>query len=119
MTPTAWGGETVLRWCIVNPLTTVDDLAAIVDSLGEDSISSRGRPASIANARCVATMDGDRRELAGGWVAITDGLVERRRHRPDAAGRRRRIDATDCLVTPGLSTPTTTCSRTSPGPTRR
>jgi hypothetical protein len=23
----------VLRWCIVNPLTTVDDLAAIVDSL--------------------------------------------------------------------------------------
>ena len=33
MTPTAWNGETVLRWCIVNPLTTVDDLAAIVDSL--------------------------------------------------------------------------------------
>ena len=27
VTPTAWGGETVLRWCIVNPLTTVDDLA--------------------------------------------------------------------------------------------
>jgi glutamate/tyrosine decarboxylase-like PLP-dependent enzyme len=33
VTPTAWDGETVLRWCIVNPLTTVDDLAAIVDSL--------------------------------------------------------------------------------------
>jgi glutamate/tyrosine decarboxylase-like PLP-dependent enzyme len=33
VTPTAWQGETVLRWCIVNPLTTVDDLAAIVDSL--------------------------------------------------------------------------------------
>ena len=33
VTPTAWNGETVLRWCIVNPLTTVDDLAAIVDSL--------------------------------------------------------------------------------------
>ncbi len=30
VTPTAWGDETVLRWCIVNPLTTVDDLAAIV-----------------------------------------------------------------------------------------
>jgi hypothetical protein len=33
VTPTAWNGKTVLRWCIVNPLTTVDDLAAIVDSL--------------------------------------------------------------------------------------
>ncbi|NND74507.1 MAG: 8-oxoguanine deaminase, partial [Ilumatobacter sp.] len=29
----------------------------------------------ISNARCVATMDADRRELAGGWVAIDDGLV--------------------------------------------
>jgi glutamate/tyrosine decarboxylase-like PLP-dependent enzyme len=33
VTPTAWNGETVLRWCIVNPLTSVDDLAAIVESL--------------------------------------------------------------------------------------
>jgi L-2,4-diaminobutyrate decarboxylase len=33
VTPTAWHGETVLRWCIVNPLTTVEDLGAIVDSL--------------------------------------------------------------------------------------
>lgn len=33
VTPSAWGTETVLRWCIVNPETTVDDLAAIVDSL--------------------------------------------------------------------------------------
>ena len=36
VTPTAWGDETVLRWCIVNPLTTVDDLAAIVASLAGD-----------------------------------------------------------------------------------
>ena len=36
VTPTAWLTETVLRWCIVNPLTTVDDLAAIVDSLAGD-----------------------------------------------------------------------------------
>ena len=47
-------------------------------------------------------MDGDRRELAGGWVAITDGLVSavgdgRRAPAADAT-----IDATDCLVTPGL-----------------
>ena len=56
----------------------------------------------IANARCVATMDGDRRELAGGWVAITGGLVEAVGTGPRAAGGDRRIDATDCLVTPGL-----------------
>lgn len=55
----------------------------------------------ILNARCVATLDGARRELAGGWVAITDGLIE-------AVGVRQppvateTIDATDCLVTPGL-----------------
>jgi glutamate/tyrosine decarboxylase-like PLP-dependent enzyme len=33
VTPSAWGDETVLRWCIVNPTTTVDDLADIVASL--------------------------------------------------------------------------------------
>ena len=31
--PTTWAGETVLRYCVVNPLTTVDDIAAILDSL--------------------------------------------------------------------------------------
>lgn len=31
--PSSLHGETVLRWCLVNPLTTVDDLAALVDSL--------------------------------------------------------------------------------------
>ena len=36
VTPSAWGDETVLRWCIVNPQTTVDDLASIVASLGDD-----------------------------------------------------------------------------------
>jgi cytosine/adenosine deaminase-related metal-dependent hydrolase len=55
----------------------------------------------IANARAVATMDAARRELAGGWVAITGGLV-------DAVGTGQApaattvLDATDCLVTPGL-----------------
>ena len=33
VTPSAWGDETVLRWCIVNPTTTVDDLADIIASL--------------------------------------------------------------------------------------
>jgi glutamate/tyrosine decarboxylase-like PLP-dependent enzyme len=31
--PTSWAGETVLRLCIVNPRTTVDDIALIVGSL--------------------------------------------------------------------------------------
>ena len=31
--PTSWRGETVLRYCVVNPLTTVEDLAMIVESL--------------------------------------------------------------------------------------
>lgn len=31
--PTSWNGETVLRYCVVNPRTTVDDLAEIFASL--------------------------------------------------------------------------------------
>ncbi len=31
--PTTWNGETILRICIVNPLTTVDDIALILDTL--------------------------------------------------------------------------------------
>jgi cytosine/adenosine deaminase-related metal-dependent hydrolase len=55
----------------------------------------------VRNARCVATLDADRRELAGGWVAITGGLVEAvgTGQAPAATAV---IDATDCLVTPGL-----------------
>ncbi|MGI9031070.1 MAG: 8-oxoguanine deaminase [Ilumatobacteraceae bacterium] len=55
----------------------------------------------VANARCVATMDEDRRELDGGWVAITDGLVSAvGTGAPPVA--RDTLDATDALVTPGL-----------------
>ncbi|MDG1696770.1 MAG: 8-oxoguanine deaminase [Ilumatobacter sp.] len=55
----------------------------------------------VAIARCVATVDEVRRELAGGWVAITDGVIA------DvgtglAPSATTSIDATDCLVTPGL-----------------
>lgn len=57
----------------------------------------------INNARLVATVDTDRRELAGGWVAITDGFVSgvggSTDPQPPATTT---IDATDCLVTPGL-----------------
>jgi glutamate/tyrosine decarboxylase-like PLP-dependent enzyme len=33
VTPTSWNGEMVLRLCIINPLTSVDDIKLIVDSL--------------------------------------------------------------------------------------
>ncbi|MEY4361087.1 MAG: hypothetical protein RL391_393 [Actinomycetota bacterium] len=57
----------------------------------------------IRNALLVATMDPQRRELSGGWVAITDGLVsavgDSQQEPPEATEV---IDASDCLVTPGL-----------------
>ena len=31
--PTTWNGETVLRFCFVNPLTTIDEVGEILDSL--------------------------------------------------------------------------------------
>ena len=34
VTPTSWNGEVLLRLCIINPLTSVDDIRMIVDSLG-------------------------------------------------------------------------------------
>ena len=55
----------------------------------------------IAGARLVATMDDERRELAGGWVAIRDGLVSAVGDGP-APTATDVLDATDCLVTPGL-----------------
>jgi cytosine/adenosine deaminase-related metal-dependent hydrolase len=57
----------------------------------------------VRNALLVATVDAQRREIPGGWVAITDGLVSgvgaSTDPLPDA---QQVIDATDCLVTPGL-----------------
>jgi cytosine/adenosine deaminase-related metal-dependent hydrolase len=55
----------------------------------------------VRNARCVATLDGARRELESGWVAVSAGLVTGlgTGQPPDA---REVIDASDCLVTPGL-----------------
>ncbi len=55
----------------------------------------------VTDARLVATLDDERRELIGGWVAVTDGLVAAVGDGPPPAAVER-IDATDCLVTPGL-----------------
>ncbi|MFK8024984.1 MAG: 8-oxoguanine deaminase [Ilumatobacter sp.] len=55
----------------------------------------------VANARCVATVDDERREITGGWVAVDDGLITAVGS-GDAPAATETIDATDCLVTPGL-----------------
>ena len=57
----------------------------------------------ITGATLVATCDDDRRELAGGWVAVTDGAVSgvgAAGELPPAAEKV--LDARGCLVTPGL-----------------
>ncbi|WP_369140555.1 8-oxoguanine deaminase [Modestobacter versicolor] len=57
----------------------------------------------VHDAELIATVDDARREIAGGWVAVTDGVVTGlggpADPQPDAV---RRIDARGCLVTPGL-----------------
>ena len=55
----------------------------------------------ISGARLVATMDDERRELEGGWVAIDGGTIAAIGSGPAPAAQRV-LDATDCLVTPGL-----------------
>jgi len=55
----------------------------------------------VANARCVATVDSQRRELAGGWIAVDGGLITGVGTGVAPAGVDV-IDASDCLVTPGL-----------------
>ena len=42
VTPTGWAGETVLRYCVVNPRTTVADIQLIVDSLEDPIPESTG-----------------------------------------------------------------------------
>ena len=57
----------------------------------------------MRGAELVATVDDERREISGGWVAITDGLVSAiggpGDDMPDAAEV---LSADGCLVTPGL-----------------
>lgn len=57
----------------------------------------------IRNARLLATMDSDRRELAGGWVAIDGGLISAvgASFDPEPAATET-VDVGECLVTPGL-----------------
>ena len=57
----------------------------------------------VRDAAVVATVDADRREIAGGWVAVESGLISgvgRSNDSPPAAART--ISAAGCVVTPGL-----------------
>ena len=57
----------------------------------------------VANAKLVATCDGSRRELPGGWVAITGGLISGAGSSLDPVPAAVSVlDASGCLVTPGL-----------------
>ena len=57
----------------------------------------------IEDAWLVATMDEKRRELAGGWVAVDNGLVVALGGGGEQTpAARRRVNASGCLVTPGL-----------------
>src|SRR6187401_2448394 len=55
----------------------------------------------LRDAWCVATLDAQRREIAGGWVAITGGRIEAVGDGPPPPAATV-IDAGGCLVTPGL-----------------
>ncbi|NNC81585.1 MAG: 8-oxoguanine deaminase [Acidimicrobiales bacterium] len=57
----------------------------------------------LTNARHIATVDDERREIAGGWVAITDGLISALGGSAEPVpGATRTLDVENCLVTPGL-----------------
>jgi len=55
----------------------------------------------IKNARLVATMDDQRRELEGGWVSVADGRIDGIGSGDPPHGEVL-INASGCLVTPGL-----------------
>jgi glutamate/tyrosine decarboxylase-like PLP-dependent enzyme len=44
VTPTKHDGETVLRLCFINPLTTRDDVDLVLADLGRDQTPGRRRP---------------------------------------------------------------------------
>jgi cytosine/adenosine deaminase-related metal-dependent hydrolase len=56
----------------------------------------------VSGARLVATMDDDALEIAGGWLAVNDGRVVSVGPPGSEPPARERLDASGCLVTPGL-----------------
>ena len=57
----------------------------------------------VRNAMHIATVDATRREVSGGWIAIDGGRISAIGASAEPApSAREYVDATDCLVTPGL-----------------
>jgi cytosine/adenosine deaminase-related metal-dependent hydrolase len=57
----------------------------------------------VHDAELIATVDDTRREIGGGWVAVTDGVVSGLGGPGDPVPEATRlVDARGCLVTPGL-----------------
>lgn len=56
----------------------------------------------IKNAGCIATVDDERTEIVGGWLAVTGSRIEAIGSAGNEPTADRVIDAADCLVTPGL-----------------
>ena len=56
----------------------------------------------VCDADLLVTMDAERREIRGGWVAIDGGMVSAVGEPGGEPPAERVIDAAGCLVTPGL-----------------
>ena len=56
----------------------------------------------VRGAELLVTMDADRREIPGGWVAVRGGMVSAVGPPGREPAAERVIDAAGCLVTPGL-----------------
>jgi cytosine/adenosine deaminase-related metal-dependent hydrolase len=83
---------------------TIAKTSALTTSAAGSERDARARAdLLVRSASLVATCDEGRRELTGGWVAVTDGLVsgvgDASDPEPPAI---RTLEAGGCLVTPGL-----------------
>ena len=56
----------------------------------------------VRGAELLVTMDGSRREIPGGWVAVSGGFVSAVGEPGREPPAEREIDAAGCLVTPGM-----------------
>ncbi len=76
------------------------DKATAMDA--KEKFSTSRAELVVRNSDLLVTMDADRREIRGGWVAIADGFVIGVGEAGQEPGADRVIDASGCLVTPGL-----------------
>ncbi len=56
----------------------------------------------VHSAESVVTMDSDRTEISGGWVAVTNGVIDSVGGPGSEPAATRSLSASGCVVTPGL-----------------